>query len=543
MLHRLFGAPSRRSRRVPAAAVVGALLIVLAACNAQAREGASGEDPQVSTTTSVSQVSARAEPPAPAAVVPMRPKVERPNVLVLMTDDQTVESMRAMPLTNQRLVAQGTTFPQSIVTYPLCCPSRASFMTAQYNHNNGVLWNSGPDGGYSSFKGQDTAVPASFQAAGYRTAHIGKFLNGYGDRNVTEIPDGWSSFQGLVGPSTGQYTGFSINDNGVVRTYGDQYQTDVLTDLALHELDGNKDAGAPFFMQVAYLAPHAEFGCALADCAGQVIREDREFSNIGFGDSRAVPSRRFAGTMSEEQLPTKDSYGAVTKGGGLAEDRPALGPLDDENIAAGYRSELESLQSVDESVAALLDRLSAQGRLDNTIVVYTSDNGFFHGEHRLRYGKYLPYEEALTVPLVVRGPGVAIGATNQTVVSNVDVSTTLMAASGVEPLREPDGLDISELWADPNRFEDRALLVEGLGPQDASQPQYLGVRTAAMAYFRFTSDGQDTTELYDLRRDPEQLVNVAEDPRYRQARRALRAITAEMAECAGAQCADSRAPG
>lgn len=469
----------------------------------------------------------------------------QPNLVVIMTDDQTMDSLAVMPNVKRLLVDEGMSFPNSIVTYPLCCPSRASFFTAQYSHNNGVEWNSGANGGYAAFKGQDTAMPASLQAAGYRTSHIGKFLNGYGDQRSAAMPKGFDNFQGLVGPSTGQYFGFTINDNGVLRKDEQgRYQTDVLTELAVDDIGAAATEGRPFFLSLAYLAPHAEFGCALASCTAAQIREEREFSNIGFGHSEAVPAPRHKGRFGDTPLPQRPSLGNLTDGGSVSDSRPPLSDLDLADITSGYRSELESLLAVDEGVGAVVDALTKSNALERTLIVFTSDNGFFHGEHRLRYGKYLPYEEALKVPLVVRGPGVKPATTNSTVVTNVDLSTTLMGYSQTEPLREPDGLDLSPLFAAPDLEWDRGVLVEGLGPQAAAQPQYLGIRTKRWAYFEFADSpgAPGGAELYDLEADPFQITNLAVKPEYSGEVAALAQQVAELTLCAGPACAEAVDP-
>jgi arylsulfatase A-like enzyme len=470
---------------------------------------------------------------------------DRPNLVVIMTDDQTMQSLSVMPNVQRLLVDQGMSFPNSFVTYPLCCPSRASFFTAQYSHNNGVEWNSGPNGGYGAFKEQQTTVPAALQAAGYRTSHIGKFLNGYGDQRTAAIPKGFDNFQGLVGPSTGQYFGFTINNNGVMQSdFDNRYQTDVLTELAVADIAAAKADGRPFFLNLAYLAPHAEFGCPLASCSAAQIREEREFSNIGFGHSEAVPAPRHEGAFASTALPRPTSFGNLTKNGSIADARPPLSDLDIADITSGYRSELESLLAVDEGVARVVDALEAAGVLDKTLIAFTSDNGFFHGEHRLRYGKYLPYEESLKVPLVVRGPAVAPGTSNATVVTNVDLSTTLMGYTGTSPLREADGLDLSPLFADPALTWDRAALVEGLGPQAAGQPQYLGIRTKRWAFFEFADSpgAPGGVELYDLEADPFQVTNLADDPAHATTRAQLGALVAELTLCAGLACGEAVDP-
>lgn len=548
----------RRSRKAARQflCVVSAMVLV-GSCSGDSKSGPTTAKGNGAGSSTTGKTTTTVAAPVTDFVLPgagARPSLnlgpgERPNVLVIMTDDQTVESMRHMPKVQSLLTANGLTFDQSIVTYPLCCPSRASFFTAQYSHNNGVEWNSGANGGYASFKGQDTAVPAALQANGYRTSHIGKFLNGYGDRKSAAIPKGWDNFQGLAGPSTGQYFQFTINDNGVLRPFGpNDYQTDVLTELAVKDIETAAAGDQPFFLSLAYLAPHAQFGCPLAECTAEQIREEREFSNIGFGHAEAVPAPRDEGSADGLSLPDVPSLGELSTGGSTADGRPPLSETDMEDLTNGYRSEVESLKAVDDGVESIVKALERTGQLDKTLVVYTSDNGYYHGEHRLRYGKYLPYEEALRVPLVVRGPGVVAGTTNKTVVTNVDLATTIMSYTQTAPLREPDGLDLSPLFADEELVWDRGVLVEGLGPQSVSQPQYLGMRTKRWAYFEFsataTGDGASTggRELYDLDADPYQLTNLADAPEYADVVGQLSAAVGALTLCAGIECAEAADP-
>lgn len=524
------------------------LVILAAACsgNGESKRNATTSAKRGDGTTAPQAVEPEWSTTSPAttpAGQEVRPPVEQPNIVVIMTDDQTVDQLASMPRTKRLLVDQGTTFSNSIVTYPLCCPSRATFFTGQYSHNNGVQWNSGANGGYGSFKGQDTAIPATMQSAGYRTAHIGKFLNGYGDKKRAEIPKGWDEWHGLVGPSTGQYFGFTLNHNGVLDTYGaDDYQTDVLTDLAVDEIDAASKSQRPFFLSLAYLAPHAAFGCPLAECSGADIREDREYSNTGFALSNPVPAPRHAAMFSDAALPEDPSYNLALDG---EEDlRPELSERDGEDITKNYRAELASLQAVDEGVERVVTALEAAGHLDDTLIVFTSDNGYFHGQRRLKFGKYLPYEPSLTVPLVVRGPGVAVNAVNRSVVANVDLGATMVALAGVEPLRTLDGRSLVDVLSNPALVWDRPVLIEGLGPQTASQPQYFGIRTGRFAYFEFASGANGGVELYDIIDDPHQLTNLAVDPDAKTAAAIaqLATLVGDLRACAGVVCSDAVVP-
>jgi len=237
---------------------------------------------------------------APAAV--------RPNVVVIMTDDQDVASLSVMPRTRQLLAANGTTFANNVVSYPLCCPSRATYLTGQYPHNHGVVGNSPPDGGYAKLRGDET-VPVWLSRAGYRTTHIGKYLNGYGAQNPREIPPGWQEWHGMVDPTTYRMWGYTINNNGTPRTYGQQdvedpalYQTDVLSAFATNYVDRMAPADEPFLLSFAPLAPHSEIGWASTN-----------------GNRNPRPAPRHRGTFATTPLPRPPSFDEAD-----VSDKPAM---------------------------------------------------------------------------------------------------------------------------------------------------------------------------------------------------------------------------
>jgi N-acetylglucosamine-6-sulfatase len=178
-----------------------------------------------------------------------------PNVLVIMTDDQTVESVRVMTNVKRLLRDRGATFANSFVTYALCCPSRATFLTGQYAHNHGVLGNVPPAGGYAKLDHTNT-LPVWLQDAGYYTAHLGKYLNGYGRADPTEIPPGYDEWRGSVDPSTYRFYGYKLNENGRLTTY-ETYQTDLYAQKAARIIRRRAPSAQPFFLWVAFLAPHS----------------------------------------------------------------------------------------------------------------------------------------------------------------------------------------------------------------------------------------------------------------------------------------------
>ena len=346
-------------------------------------------------------------------------------MVVIMSDDETVEEMRFMPATERLIGAAGATFSDSIVNWPLCCPSRATYLTGQYAHNHGVLGNSPPQGGFDRL---DTAhtLPVWLQRSGYWTNHIGKFLNGYEGSDVG-VPPGWSEWHGTK--RTYMFYGYELYEAGQTVVYGSPdenpdapaqpgtYSTDVFTDKAVQSIAERAPSDQPFFLNVAYLAPHAggPDGGPQSRCADTA--KPASVTPACSTTSRS-PSRR---TSTRRTSPTSRATIA------------ALPLLTAEQIARAtrnYRCRGESVLAVDEGVKRIVDELRESGELDETLVVFTSDNGFFHGEHRLSGGKNRVYEEAVRVPLMMRGPGIPRGVEVRDEVSNADLAPTIIDAAG-----------------------------------------------------------------------------------------------------------------
>jgi N-acetylglucosamine-6-sulfatase len=308
----------------------------------------------------------------------------RPNVVVLLTDDQTVESMRVMAGARAELAGAGTTFDRSFVSNPLCCPSRATLYTGQYSHNHGVIGNRPPEGGYGRLDKSEW-LPVWLQRAGYHTVHIGKFMNRYGqDSPPTEVPPGWNEWYTSVDPSTYDFTNYQLNENGVVRTYS-EYSTDAYSTRAVDAVRRLAPSEQPFFLSVAFLAPHSGSPRETDDPAGVFT---------------PMPAPRHRDRFASEPLPPSTAFDEVD-----VSDKPRfirrLPRLGAERVAAiteNYRQELESLLAVDEGIVRVVGALREAGELDRTLIVFTSDNGFFHGEHRVPFGKVMVYEPSIRVP-------------------------------------------------------------------------------------------------------------------------------------------------
>jgi len=478
--------------------------------------------------------------PAPASAAG-----QRPNVVVLMTDDQTAESMSVLPRVRRLIGAAGVTFSNSFASYPLCCPSRATFITGQYAHNHGVRGNRPPFGGYGKLTATNRTIPVALHRAGYRTIHIGKFLNGYGRDMPATIPPGWSDWRGSIDPSTYRYWNYTLNVNGTRRTFGtadSDYQTDVYARMASDVIRREGRISGPFYLSVAFLAPHSGAGRGSAGSDGQAEEDNpanavqpqtrprqRRAAAIGL----PVPAPRHAGAFSRAPLPRPPSFDEadVSDKPAMLRLQPRFTPATVRRIARSWRARRATLLAVDEAVARIHGALRASGQLSRTVIVFTSDNGFFHGEHRRPNGKVLVYEPSARVPLLIAGPGIPRGARRGALVSNVDLPATILDAARARPMRRLDGRSLVPIARDPRLRANRDLLLEtGLG---AARANYSGVRTGRFKYVEYATGER---ELYDLLRDPFELRSRHADRAYTRIRRELARRLAVLRRCAGRSC-------
>ncbi len=509
MIHR----PCRR-----ALALTAACLVLAAACSG-------GGDHGRSSTPSSTQ---KAKPATTGATSTTGTPQRRPNIIMLMTDDQTLEAMRVLPKVKRLLADEGTTFTHSFASYPLCCPSRATYLTGQYAHNHGVLFNSPPYGGFQEFHNQSTTLPVALQQAGYRTIHIGKYLNGYGRENATEVPPGWSDWHASVDPSTYTYFGYTLNNNGKLHKYGHRardYQTDVYAGKAEAAIKDAAHRKEPFFLNVAFTAPHG----AVAETDG---------CKLGFGCATIptpTPAPRYEHKFDHERLPRPPSFDEKDMS-----DKPAIMQRHRvfyiktaEQITNNYRRELDSLQSVDDAVERVVKALRDTKQLDNTVIMFTSDNGFFHGEQRISFGKFLVYEPSVRVPLVIRGPGLGRGLSNDTLVANIDLAPTILELAQATPLRQMDGRSLVPLMNGSEARFDRSILLESGPGGGPFSPVYHAVRTPRYVYVEYDTGDR---ELYDLQADPYELDNRVADPAMAQVELDLAVQLGRLKSCAGPSC-------
>ena len=380
----------------------------------------------------------------------------RPNVVVVMTDDQTVRDLRSMTQTRRVIARRGVTFRRSYVSYPVCCPSRATFLTGQYAHNHRVLGNYLPSGGYQRFDKLEN-LPVWLRRAGYHTVHVGRYLNGYGTDTPADVPPGWNEWYASIGTSAYRMWGFAMNENGRRRTYGNPfaedpstYQTDVLRDRALDAIRRRAGSGQPFFLSVAFLAPHME-NTTIADETGIGVRSAPRHRG-GFAAARFPRPRGF----NERDVSDKPP---------LIRRRLRLDSLDFADIRDRWRWRQESLLAVDDAVQAITAELEATGAAENTYVIFTSDNGFMQGEHRVGSGKVLPYDPSTRVPLLIRGPGVPEDEVSGELVGNIDLTPTILRDRGGHARRAR-----RRPFAPPLRAGPRAALQPRAATRDRRAP-------------------------------------------------------------------------
>ena len=442
----------------------------------------------------------------------------RPHILVILLDDLDAASVEHMPITQERVFSQGVTFSQFFATTPLCAPSRATLLTGLYAHNHRVLRNTGESAGYRAFREMgDHTIATSLQREGYRTALIGKFMNGYpsSDEPGDQWPPGWDTW--IAGADHAAYEGenYQLNENGVVAKYGssrEDYLTDVITQHALTFLADALPA-QPTFLFFAPYAPHSP---------SLPARQDRG----SFAGARAPRG----GAFNERKVKKKPRW--VRRSPVLSETRIS-------KIDENYRDRLETLQAADRSIGSLLDAVESSGQSDNTFVIFLSDNGYFMGEHRQPHGKDAPYDAATRVPLAMKGPGLPAGAKVPSVTANTDIAPTILELAGVTPSIEPDGRSLLPIIRGEGNSTRRYVLLEGFGKEAEGQeagetitPAFSALRGAGVLYTEYATKER---ELYNKERDPDELKNRVGDVNKDLVKR-YSDLLAQLTACTGAVC-------
>lgn len=534
---------SRRAKIAYPFLVAVAVSLLLAACT---------ESPVVSRgeTPPATRTGAPTDSPAPTPDEPE--SAPRPNLLVITADDMRADDLRWMPQVRERLGARGVQFRNAISPNPLCCPARASFLTGQLSHNHDVLSHDAPYG-FASFVDDDT-LATRLQDTGYQTALVGRYLNGYGIHAppgggdiLDYVPPGWTQWWGSLDNvrhlQGGSFSYFHLrsNVNGRQQEFPGRYTTEV-TGQQTRELVESFGAGDdPWFVWWTPVAPH-HGGPHEPDDPGVRPRSD------GFRVPWVTPARpdRVKGMFDE--VITSGS-GVPPEGSGEADvsDKPAyirsypqFTDGEREALRTVTRQRAEALAVLDEQVALTLDTLVESGQDAETVVVFTSDNGYYLGEHLKRQGKINLHEPSIRIPLVISGPGVAAGERFDPA-TIPDITTTLAALAGVE-LAASDGQDL--LVHDRDTGWNHPVVLEGLMPETrytkgrrrgASMPvlNTVGVRLGRWKYVRY-STGE--VEVYDLLEDPLELTNLASSPDHADINARLKSVWRSYVRCAGKAC-------
>ncbi|MDP8956262.1 MAG: sulfatase [Actinomycetota bacterium] len=399
-----------------------------------------------------------------------------------MTDDQRWDTLWAMPALRRGLAQRGITFRNAYVPTSLCCPSRVSLLTGNYAHTTGVWHNQPPLGGFSRFRDRST-VATWLDGAGYQTGLFGKYLNGYRGRY---IPPGWDRWVAFAHSADRQdlYHDYTLNIDGRLERFGRDpgaYSTNVLAAEAVRYILKTKGA---LFVYFAPYAPHRPMTPARGD--------RKRFSDL--------PPYR-PPSYDEPDVSDKPKW---------VRSRERLAPSRKARIDGWRRGAHASLLSVDRSVNAILEALEVTGRLHNTLIIYTSDNGALLGEHRYsRKGN--AYEESIRVPFVVRYDRLPYRPRiDDSLVLNLDVAPTIAHASGIRA-PQTDGRSLLPLIQSPNTPWRRDFLVEH-AHMPLFPPSSCGLHSERFSYVRY-STGEE--ELYDLAADPYQLSNLADSARHR----------------------------
>jgi arylsulfatase A-like enzyme len=543
---------TRRGRSY--AATVAAALVATAGAVAPSA-------PQRSPAPATPPVSGPAAPVTlPDALAP-----DRPNIVVITADDMREDELRWMPRTRRLIGAEGVRFVNGFSPHSLCCPARASLLSGQYTHNHGVWANVPPHGGFPAFDDTST-VATGLAEVGYDTVFLGKYLNGYGTAPAPDgsagdsfgyVPPGWIDWRGSVGgprgwkhPAAGgtyRYFDTTLNVNGVLRGNPGRYQTRLLADETEDVIAERAGTPRPFFLWASYLAPHVGTPVE-SDDPGPVARTG------GQEHTMRTPARpaKVRGMYDSLLLADPTGQDAADLRGKpyFLRERPPVNDEERTAILTLARQRAEALHVLDQAVARTVTALDEAGMLERTVVVFTSDNGYFLGEHRMRQGKNLPYEPSLRVPVLVRGPGLPAGEQRTDPFLTADVAPTVLELAGARGDEAMDGVsrlrsarDGDAGWTRPvftetgptvpyRRRDAPDLLDESEGPSRLRFGQ--GLRTPRYLYVEYATRER---ELYDVRADPDQLHNRVADPALAEVTRQLAGILDRMRTCAGAPCA------
>ncbi len=467
---------------------------------------------------------------AASAAAPKGP----PNIVFIFSDDHAYQAIsaygderRLLATPNiDRIAKGGVRFDRCLVTNSICGPSRATILTGKYNHLNGFVNNANV-----VFDGSQTTFPKLLQKSGYQTAIVGKW-------HLGSDPTGFDFWQVLPGQGV-YYNPPMIRQGERIQVKG--YVTDIITDTSLDWLK-NRDKSKPFLLMCQHKAPHREWAPALRHLGGDGDRVYAEPPTL-FDDyaNRGIATRDQDMTIEKTMTPKDVKFEAPPQldpeqrkvWDAYYEPRNAkfraANPQGKDLVRWRYQrymhDYLMTVRAVDESVGRVLDYLEQEGLADNTIVVYSSDQGFFLGEHGW-FDKRWIYEESLRMPLLVRWPGVTKpGTTTADLVSNVDFAQTFLDAAGAQAPADMQGRSLVPILRGQRPADWRSAFYYQYFEYPAPhrvRPHY-GVVTDRYKLVRFYGTGEDYWELYDRRQDPQEMRSVYGQPAYAEATRQLEA--------------------
>jgi N-acetylglucosamine-6-sulfatase len=412
----------------------------------------------------------------------------KPNVIVITADDMRGDEARYMPNLQRLVAADGTTFTAARHNIAECSPARAGFLTGQLSKRHNVRSQR------DSFERHDDVhktLAVWMQSAGYHTGIIGKYFT---EAEGASSPPGWDVRRQLAAKNQEQY-GYKVWDGRSMRTPRLD-QTRYLQHEVVAFLEG---ARAPFFLWFTPTAGHKPYQAPPS--------HEHDFAHLQWPDRR--------------ELDVSDKPPWIQQ----------LSPFPDRVLASIRQTErlrLRELLGLDDTIAAIVEQLDSMGRLDDTVLIFTSDNGVFLGEHRIPpASKNMPYEPAVLVPCMARGPGFSHTTIRQPVHMSMDLTATCVELAGASPDLPLDGVSLTQVVAHPSRFDARQLLYERGSNEGYSFPISLppladGIFTRNRKLVRYRST-PSIYELYDLDADPNEFRNLADHPEYTDDRSTLEA--------------------
>lgn len=474
---------------------------------------------------------------------------KQPNILFIFSDDHAYQAISAYGSNrNQtpnidRIANEGMRFDRCVVTNSICGPSRAVVLTGKYSHKNGFY-----DNYHSSFDGSQQTFPKLLQKAGYQTAMVGKW-------HLRTDPTGFDFWEVLPGQGR-YYSPVFITPEG--REVKEGYVTDVTTDTALDWLDKRRNPEKPFMLMLQHKAPHREWLPGpehVADFNGEKVPEPEtlfdDYRNRSDAAKEATMrvadhmrpmedlklwpegaeyvERQFRLMSPEAQKAWKAAYKEENEA--YFENPPTGDDKTHWNYQRYIKDYLRCIASVDDNVGRVLDYLDEHGLADNTVVVYSSDQGFYLGEHGW-YDKRFMYEESFRTPLLVRWPGVVKpGSVEKRIVSNLDFAETFLDIAGVEIPDDMQGASIEPILREEQGDDWRDAFYyhyyEG-PPAVHTVARHYGVATDRYKLIHFYD--LDQWELFDLQDDPNEMISVFNDPSYAEVRAELEGKLAELRE-------------